>query len=225
MKHQYFGDIIDLFKFDLLESLRKDLLLGGITYVVMLTENDQRNDGNRRNYDKAIAGKENLELLTFVKNYQDVKDRNVTEINKYFATKGILFSCLNEEFKHKERKKYFSEISKSDLNNQLIFFDPDNGLEIMKSNHKHIKFEELRKCYDEIDDKSIISVIQFKSREKWEETTLPNKLRKFKDYDFVTCIYGPAIAFFIIAKTEKRLGDIQDSLKKYVIKYPSLKTI
>jgi hypothetical protein len=196
----------------------------------MLTENKvngkEKNDGNKRNFENAIGGK-NAKLSKFLKEYHDPIRRDVTKIKEYFDTKEIPLNCFNGKFTHSEREKYFSEISKSDLNNHLIFFDPDNGLEVKKSNHKHVKFLELLKFYEEMDKKSIIVVIQFKSREKWEEKTLPNKFAKFKDVfpddlPNVNCIYGQGIAFFIIAKTNERSIDVQDALKKYKSCYPYL---
>jgi hypothetical protein len=234
MKHQYFGDIRDLFKFDLLESLTKDLSLSGITYVIMLTKDEgdgkEKNDGNKRNYEKPTVGDKNTHLCNFLKQYRDKneKKRNVTEIKEHFNKKKINIKCFIEDFKHNEREAYFSKILKSGIyiNNRLIFFDPDNGLEIKKSNHKHVKFSELRMFYDAMGEKSIIAVIQFKPRENWKEKSLPNKLTKFKenfrpDLPYVTCIDSQGMAFFIITKTEERSIEVQISLNKYKSDYSS----
>ena len=69
MKHQYFGDIIDLFKFDLLVHTCDNLGLDGITFVPMLTENDNKPDGSKRNYANAKAGTNNKQLIDFFEKY------------------------------------------------------------------------------------------------------------------------------------------------------------
>lgn len=81
MKHQYFGDIIDLFKYDLLKTLNENIPFNEILFVPMLTENDNSNDGKKRNYQKAKAGNKNLELIKFLEENSKYKhERNAKMI-------------------------------------------------------------------------------------------------------------------------------------------------
>lgn len=227
MKHQYFGDIIDLFKYDLLTTFYKELKLDGITFIPMLTENDGTTEGSKRNYEKAMAGTKNFELINFLKLYGEIDKRNINELQIYFEAMGIQFKLFpNKIFSHKQREDYFSEIRQSTYHNQILFFDPDNGLEVKRNNHKHILFSDIQSCLDIIDDNSIISIIQFRHRVSWE-VTLENKLNaliKHISPNNVTFIANNNIAFFILAKSKKRLEDIQACLIKYQTLYPSLKT-
>lgn len=139
MKHQYFGDIIDLFKYDLLTTFYKDLKLDGITFIPMLTENEGSTEGSKRNYEKVMAGTKNAKLINFLKLYDEIDKRNVNKIQKYFDSIGIPFKFFSDKiFSHKQRNEYFSKILQSTFNNQVLFFDPDNGLEVKKNNHKHM---------------------------------------------------------------------------------------
>ena len=52
MKNQYFGDIKDLFKYDLGEFLINEIPeLERFTFIPMLTPDDKGPDGNKLNYD------------------------------------------------------------------------------------------------------------------------------------------------------------------------------
>lgn len=226
MKHQYFGDIIDLFKYDLLTTFYKELKLDGITFIPMLTENDGTTEGSKRNYEKAMAGTKNSELINFLKLYDEIDKRNVNEIQKYFDGTGIPFKLFsNKIFLHKQRKEYFSEILQSTYHNQILFFDPDNGLEVKHNNHKHILFSDIRSCLEIINDNSIISIIQFRHRASWS-ATLENKLSDLIKHisPNVTFVANNNIAFFILAKSKKRLDDIQTCLTTYQTLYPNLIT-
>lgn len=224
MKHQYFGDIIDLFKYDLLTTFYKDLKLEGITFIPMLTENDGTTEGSKRNYEKAMAGTKNAKLINFLKLYDEIDKRNVTEIQKYFDSIGIPFEFFsNKIFSHKQRNEYFSKILQSTFNNQVLFFDPDNGLEVKKNNHKHILFSDVRSCLEIINENSIVSIIQFRHRASWT-ATLENKLSDLtkRISPFVTFVANNNIAFFIVVKSKKRLDDIQTCLTNYQTLYPNL---
>lgn len=54
MKHQYFGDKRDLFKYDLILYLSKELNLKNAYFISMLTENDKSKQGNEINYENSI---------------------------------------------------------------------------------------------------------------------------------------------------------------------------
>jgi hypothetical protein len=226
MKHQYFGDNKDLFKYDLMTVLNKDLKLDGITIVPMLTENDETNDGNDRIHKKAKAGTKNYKLIQFLEQFVDKNTRNINELKKHFDDIQIQFKFSSDSiFSHKERDKYFSKITLSNLKNEHLFFDPDNGLEIKKSSHKHILYSDVAKCFSSIDDNSIISIIQFKPRVKWD-IIIPKKMDELTKQvtPHVTYIANSKVAFFILAKNKKRLDEIQKSLDSYKTNYQSLIT-
>ena len=205
MKHQYFGDLNDLFKYDLLKYSCKNLGLEGITFVPLRTGNDHTTEGSNRNYDKASAGKYNLELIEFLKQYIDPKKRDTREIQKYFNAKGIHFNYLSDEtFSHKERDKYFASINEKRYEKQILFFDPDNGLEIKKSCEKHILYAEIENCLNNQSYDSICCVIQFRYRFKtWEQVLISksDELEKFSNKIFIYNHF-------------KKVSDMLDNYKK-----------
>ena len=56
MKNQYFGDTRDLFKYDLLEHLMDHFRPRTFAFIAMLTEDDDTDHGQKRNYRSARAG-------------------------------------------------------------------------------------------------------------------------------------------------------------------------
>lgn|SRR5690606_19748620 len=229
MKHQYFGDIIDLFKYDLLKTLSEDIRFNEILFVPMLTENDSSNDGKKRNYQKAKAGNKDQELIKFLKENSEHKhERNAKIIEKYFKHKNINFRFEPEEiFTNKNRKAYFSDLvsslQTSSVKNQLLFFDPDNGMEVKNNNHKHILYSELKNSLNSICKNSVICVIQFRHRKNWKETLQKKKRDLVKEVSpFTTYIADNNIAFYLIAKSGKRLNEVEKSLRKYREVYPLL---
>ncbi len=225
MKNQYFGDIIDLFKFDLLATLSKELAIDGITFVPMLTENDKTTEGSKRNYEKAKGGTNNTGLINFFKKYDDIKERNVADIQKYFDAINIPFNYFYEgDFDYRKRNEYFERISNVTYTNQLLFFDPDNGLEVKQNKQKHILYEEIKKSLNAVCCNSIVSVIQFKPRFKsWDDVILDKKNNiKSLVSPHVTCIANNNIAFFFMTKSKSRLDNIQDFLREYKMIYPFL---
>jgi len=224
MKHQYFGDIIDLFKFDLLAHTAMDLRLGGITFIPMRTDNDNTTEGSKRNYDKAKAGAKNKTLIEFLKGYEELSKRDAKEISKFFASIKVQFKyCCDETFTHKGREIYFSKLLGSSFDNQLLFFDPDNGLQVKNNKDKHLLFHEIESFLNVICENSIIAVIQFRHRQDWK-ITIQKKLEDIRKNvsPLVTYIANDNIAFFMITKSEKQLSNIQQSLTKYKSVYTTL---
>jgi len=230
MKHQYFGDIIDLFKYDLLKTLSQDIGFNQILFIPLLTENDNGNDGNKRNYEKAQAGNKNHELIDFFKaKYSEHKhERNAKIIEEYFTNEGINFRFKPEEiFRNKNRNEYFlnllSSLATLDTKNQILFFDPDNGMQVKHNKEKHIKYHELKNHLDMVCKNSVLSVIQFRHRANWEISRQKRKDDLTAEVSpFVTFIANKTIAFYLIAKSHKRLNEVKKSLKNYKENYPDL---
>jgi len=88
MKDQYFGDIRDLFKFDLaFHIIAKGHLVRRFTFIPMLTSPDVRPDGRQRDYTKAKAGKSNQPLKDHLKKCGDEARPDIRAIAGYFTAK------------------------------------------------------------------------------------------------------------------------------------------
>lgn len=101
MKNQYFGDIKDLFKYDLAKVILRGIpSLKRITFITMLTENDERSDGNKLHY-QGKAGCNNLRLVSYLGESVVHGRRNVSEIKDYFEYQDM------EIYIYGERDFYF----------------------------------------------------------------------------------------------------------------------
>ncbi len=183
MKNQYFGDIRDLFKYDLIQQIMQQCpTLKQFSFIPMLTANDTRTDGNRRGFnDKRMQGRPgsgNDELVKYLHKYHSIapEDRDFTEIGYFFEKKGIQTKIydssdhsLEEYFTHRKRQEYFSNIPKDILESALVFVDPDNGLEVKKSSHKHILYSEVKSLLDRMSEDSLLMLYQHYPREDHEE--------------------------------------------------------
>jgi hypothetical protein len=179
MKNQYFGDVRDLFKYDLIEHILKEMKpeQKGFTFIPMLTEYDPKNgDGNRRNIDRARKrgrpGTKNGDLVGFLEDYNeqykrkygDAQDsRDFTRIDNYFKRRsslGVSFYRGHEHFQHPERSEYFTNIPKNLLHRPVVFVDPDIGLPVKKSNEKHLLYCEVKDIYARIGRETILMIYQ-----------------------------------------------------------------
>ncbi len=231
MKNQYFGDIIDLFKYDLLETLHRELKLSGISFVPMLTPNEEKpkkqNEGNKRNFENK-AGSKNENLLKFIKQIPEKKeDRNFREIETYFRDKidFEIFEHLNlsEYFEHPKRIKHFEHLLENKFEKQVVFFDPDNGMEVKKNNHRHVKFDELKMFYKAMSEDSVIVVIQFRPRITWGKL-MNEKLPKAKIEitEFINYITNDHVGFFVFSKSETTSKSVQTILENYQRQYKNV---
>lgn len=136
MKDQYFGDINDFRKYGLLRLLCvSDRLRLGVCW--MLTDTDSRTDGKFLNYlhqPKKYRHRD-PELFDWLQNVVGVEqDRRTARIEASILLGSVLFeSGMLADHKDK-RSAYFSKCATCFAGCDLVFFDPDNGLEI-KSTH------------------------------------------------------------------------------------------
>ena len=116
MKNQYFGDIRDLFKYDLITEIMRGVKSPQkFTFIPMLTPNDNRNDGNKRNFTEKNAGYNNEKLRKFLKRWgHDVpkEKRDFRKIKECFREMGIETCLYNDSFyfSNKGRTDYFHNI-------------------------------------------------------------------------------------------------------------------
>ena len=87
MKNQYFGDIRDLFKYDLIEHLMDHLHHKRFGFIAMLTKDDHTAHGLKRNYRTAKAGSANEDLIRFLEQNSSAQKKDFTRIKKYYQQK------------------------------------------------------------------------------------------------------------------------------------------
>jgi len=153
MKDQYVGDVNDYLKYALLRALAGD---GAIRVGVcwMLTGSDGRSDGNRRSYLKRPAEWERFDPPLYAKlaSLDESLDRRVAAIQESeIIPNAIYFDKLLEDSLC-ERERYFKEAHSRLDGCDLIFFDPDNGLERSiskgkRNSSKYVYWDEISVFY------------------------------------------------------------------------------
>jgi hypothetical protein len=128
MQNKYFGDIHDFYKYVLLKNISMYKSLG-IHWC--LVPNDKKSDGNKK-----LTAKEKekcIELYDLIKNS---RNKNINNIKHFFKNNTRYYDTLlvdNCNVKIYEEEA-FTKLKK--LN--VVFFDPDNGIEVKSTNKKNL---------------------------------------------------------------------------------------
>lgn len=132
MKHQYFGDIGDYQKYSLLRTLA---LQGDFRLLVcwMLTENDNRTDGKFIQYLNAPQLWRQYDETVFdflARRVLGEHQRHVGSLETHgFLPNTTYYSRLVADDRV-SRQQYFDELRPLAAQAEIVFFDPDNGLEV-----------------------------------------------------------------------------------------------
>lgn len=157
MKNQYFGDINDFRKYSLLRifsELYKEILI-----VWMLTHNDDKNSKNKDgrkihylNHPNKYRDNDPIlfdELCKLMTNDRNIKLIEQSEIMKSF---NFVSEFLSDDIV--TRENYFKNVYELSKDNNLVFFDPDNGIEVksckygQKKSSKYIYWNEIKAVWD-----------------------------------------------------------------------------
>lgn len=196
MKNQYFGDIGDYGKYALLRALIKDYTLGVNWY---LTKDDNRTDGRFTEYLDADSNTLDDELFQMLKKTirpnKDViyENRRVSFIENStllsgttFFSEMLDFSGISLNKTHRELyRKSWVDRSLTVLGNQdIMFLDPDNGLEInsvpqtRKNGVKYVAYNEACRYYEQ----ARVALIIYNHRDrKPEEDYVKRFTRLYED--------------------------------------------
>jgi len=157
VKNQYYGDVNDYRKYGLLRCLARDPgFIVGVCW--MLTSDDRRTDGRLisyavdpkrwRSYDPPLFDSLSAVLASGRK-------RDVSLASKAGLIPGALFFEQLLPNNRASREAYFSEMLRVLAPASLIFFDPDNGLEVRskrpgtRGSCKYLYWSELEGAYSD----------------------------------------------------------------------------
>ena len=139
MKHQYFGDINDYRKYGLIRAIHS---AGGLRTLVawMLTHDDGRTDGQTIGYldqpdlwakfDPVLFNALRAALrLNFSRDVAIIEQTDILPNAKYFS--AIVPDAASE------RAEWFKVLAKRAQSCDLVFLDPDNGLEVKSRPYGH----------------------------------------------------------------------------------------
>ena len=156
MKHQYFGDINDFRKYGLLRQLSN---FGQITSSVcwMLTPDTAGNaDGQKLAYLEQPHKYRHHDPALFDLLHEKVQRRGMRNVDTAYMPKILPHSWLFDELVPDDkagRKLWFDRYLHKAYSSELVFFDPDNGLEVpsvpfgAKDAPKYLYWQEVQQAY------------------------------------------------------------------------------
>ncbi len=224
MKHQYFGDTRDLFKYDLLTILVSQIpKLTRILSIPMLTPDDGSSDGRRTCFRDSHAGYRNTTLREFLSAQQT--SRNIARIADYFGEMRICMDIFDQPFTAEDRSTYFSSVVRfcTGRPGSLIFLDPDTGLEVKRPGEKHLLFSELQAVCRAADPPSVLMMYQHLPRVRREDYVV-FRLSQLRNCCRRTplALADRQVIFFLLPAAEIE-GQVHSALHRYAGEYPVLR--
>ena len=212
-----------MFKYDLIYQIMQAGLVNHFTFIPMLTENDHKNHGEKSNRKKAMVGKKNNELVSFLDDCIKDKRRNIKELDRFFTPYGINMTIYDGErhFTRQRRGKYFGGIDDELLKKSLIFVDPDIGLEVKNPKKEHVLYNEVKDLYERMDQESMLMVFQYFPREDHPEY-LNRRMEEIKELimdDFPVCIDNDEIIFFFLTRNSSLEHSLMHLIGDYTESY------
>jgi hypothetical protein len=224
MKNQYFGDTRDLFKYDIVLELLCKTDLKCFTFVPMLTPDDRSGHGNRTDYDKALAGKDNKTLREYLGTCVDQGRRDVKEaagifkLPKYAHLQMRIYGKL---FDDEMRFQYFQDIPEEGLKEAVVVLDPDNGLWVRSSRldgDKYLRYDEARHVFDSMDKRSVVIIFQYIPRVQritfFNDISMKLKELVTHGMQFIW-ISDNQVAYFVLTKDIRRYEEVRKVLADY----------
>jgi hypothetical protein len=228
VKNQYFGEVRDIFMYDLVLNLLTKADLESFIWIPMLTDPASTLGGDRMHHWGAIAGRENEELCECLKEFSQEDKRDIHEVTKVFDLSmfsGYQFKLFDMPFDGIHRSEYFNNIPIDQLHRSIIVVDPDHGIWDPGSDlhkEKYIKLEEICHIFHRMDSTSIMIVFQYvpiingttymlHQAEKLREVVLEGR--------HMVWVSEPNEAFFVLSKEEDMHSKIYEALWCYSFCY------
>jgi hypothetical protein len=228
VKNQYFGDIRDLFKFDLVLEILDKTGLTRFTYIPMLTRDTDSRHVLRTSLEEALAGRKNRPLRTFLEDRLTKGRRSIYETEELFRLpefSRIHLEMFRPRFQDETRLQYFLSIPKEELTESVVLLDPDEGMwapEGAKEGERFLRYDELRLLYEEMDPKSVLIFYQHLPS-SGRSQAVSGVLQQLKT--LVTKGRAPVwisdrqLTFFMLTKDNGREREIESVVSKYVDRY------
>ncbi|HEY3308246.1 MAG TPA: hypothetical protein VGJ93_07300 [Desulfuromonadaceae bacterium] len=208
MKNQYVADINDYRKYGLLRILSgSGKIRTGVCW--MLTPDDNRTDGQFTRYLNLPEQWKQYDSSLFEHLADCIRDgqRHVSRIESAGVLQNAIYHCNLLSDIPEERSRYFKDMHERLQGVDLMFFDPDNGLEIKsrpygrKQSSKFLYWHELTHAFSA--GKSILLYQHF-IRENREQfiTRLSSELCRRLDVPEVISFRTPHVVFFLVSQPE-----------------------
>jgi hypothetical protein len=236
MNSKYFGNALDLFKFDLLTHLATVDSLD-ILYVGMITEPQPKElDPKYLTYE---IGDKNKKLKEFLeKRFDRNSTAEVNEITDYFKTVNIQFNMFadnevtSDYFQDKIREPYFNSVANRITTlkkDNMIYFDPDVGSDIgvkrrFRSNKElYIKGEDLVKIKAQLRGTDFIGYFQHLGNTHY---SVDKRVKDIKDFfgEWALMVGYARIqaSIVLLLNNKKQYEDKREQIKQYFKNYEDL---
>jgi len=216
MKNQYFGDFGDYQKFSLLKILRD---VGGLKIAVhwMKTADDLSSDGNKIKYleNVGVWRKYDEGVFDFLKGHVAARRRDLRLYERSSHASGIRF--INDHIEDPSRRLAMLVAIAKDKESDLIFFDPDNGIEVASTNkktlHKYVLWSDMEAALSS--GKSVLVYQHFsrQNREAFIKGKKQELQKRFPKAEVVSVRVRNSVYFFLCR--EKDLASIRKALGSY----------
>ncbi len=226
MKHQYFGDINDYRKYGLLRILSQALKLRvGVCW--MLTDDDDSTDGECRQYLENPPQWRRYDPTLFDA-LHDLYISGAKRSVGHAATSdlvpdAVFFDALLTD-DNVGRVHYFTEAWKQLAECPLLFFDPDNGIEVpstrmgTRGSAKYLYWHEIKQSYKRGHSLLIYQHYPRIVREAFVPF-LAGRLAETLNAPSVTAFPTSYVVFFLVAQPAHALG-IDQAHEKVVAQWP-----
>jgi len=219
MKRQYLGDSKDSFKWDYHDHLTNALGFKVLNILLMMTHNDNTNEGKTKP-DWFPARSEIIQFCHELRAERELS-KIISLPTKTSASYKANLHKPGNYLSKKDRNSYCLDIS--DHCDQVVFLDPDNGMEPEKKyNEKHVRYSELSIILDQISNNSVISVFQHFRRKKFRDdfARIKERLLAVVPNAHVTAIFWHQLMFVVLGKSERTIDNIRQINRSYKEIYP-----
>ncbi len=224
MKNQYVGDINDYFKYSILRALasRSDR---DLAVCWMLTEDDGSSDGNLTAYLSRPQEYRELDPVLYdgLSTMIAVGSRDVTAVESArLMPCSFYFSRPLDDFAE-SRLAYFSELWEGLPSRALVFFDPDNGLEVAsvgkgkRGSRRYLYLDELRRA---ISDGHLAVVYQHFPRVQRAAyvAQLLDRVQQSLPGVGAAAVYSTRVAYLLVGEAEELL-ELDDALRQLAARW------
>lgn len=185
MKNQYVGDVGDYTKLGILRKLEKTGFSIGLNWYLTPDESQHsktKTDGKYTEFLKCACDTPDTNLHCALKKIGLSNNRSVAQIENAQLLKNSLY--WNELLEAKNRDKWHSKALNKLSNQDVIFLDPDNGLEVKsikpysKNGNKYTTYQEVKDYYTQGS-----TVIVYNHRDRKSECEYLKRFYRFKDME------------------------------------------
>lgn len=185
MKNQYAGDVGDYTKLGVLRGLEKAGFSIGLNWYLTPDEPEHSKtltDGKHTSYLKCACDTPDVYLHSILKKIGLSNNRTVARLERAKLFENALF--WNKMLESQNRDKWHSEALKKLQKQDVIFLDPDNGLEVKstkpysKNGNKYTTYQEVADYYEKGS-----TVIIYNHRDRKPEREYLKRFYRFKDME------------------------------------------